>query len=61
MSSGVLSEDTYYGGVLVPAGAFVRQAEYAVACSAPECMNLYVLTPEQNAQIHDEVLNRGGE
>jgi len=59
VSSEVLGQDTYFGDVLVPAGAFVQQAEYATLCTAPGCMNLNVLTPEQNAQIHDEVLNRG--
>ncbi|MFQ5461625.1 MAG: hypothetical protein ACE5E5_03260 [Phycisphaerae bacterium] len=61
MQAGVVSEDTYFGDVLVPAGAFVRLAEYAPVCSVSDCMNLNVLTPEENAQIHDDVLNRGTE
>ncbi len=59
ITSAVLQSDTYIGGVLVPAGAFVQQAEYKTVCTPPDCISLYVLTPEQNAQIHDEVLNRG--
>jgi len=56
-----IEHDTYYGGVFIPAGSTLRQAEYDVRCSAQDCINLNVMTPEQIAQVHDKILNRGNE
>ena len=50
VQAGNIGQDTYIGGVFVPAGAYVRQAEYASVCSAPDCITLQTLTP-QNGMI----------